>query len=421
MENGAGQLFDLIIKASGGDEQAFEELYRLKLRTILFHVSRWIKNPEDVNDVAQDVCIQMYKGISKLKSPEAFNAWLQRIVTNECYRFTHKNRHKAGQANIDDYVDTIQEENKEFLPKESLESEELRRVLLDAINSLPPKRKRAIIMYYYDDMSQKEIAYALGISLKTVSTNILRAKKMLKEELEKNMDSKSEKGAASSSTVLGELLASSAAALYPEASLDIAAKTIMTPVIKSAAGTAGALKVAAGAYKTATIWSKIGAAIGAKGVAVIASGVFVVGGIGITASVIHTDEGAENSRPTAAVSAEQSDTQATSTVGPDAASMKINFASGECECGHLNPKEATLEGVPEGDWQITWKIAAATGGDIISEGEGLDVTTVLAELYDKRKDGLYKLTFRYANAEHAYNLDRDFAIDTGEITPGEYL
>jgi RNA polymerase sigma factor (sigma-70 family) len=365
----------------------------------------------------------MYKGISKLKSPEAFNAWLQRIVTNECYRFTNKNRYKTGHANIDDYADTILEENKEFLPIDSLESEKLRQLLLDAVDRLPPKRKRTIIMYYYDDMSQKEIAYALGISLKTVSTNILRAKKMLKEELEKNMNTKGDENVANSTTVLGELLATSAAALYPDVSLDLAAKIIIPPVIKGSTATVGTMKATTGAAKLGTIWSKVGASLGTKGIAAIAGSVIVVSGIGaIAINDNQTGDGTENIRPAVSVPAEQPNAQTTSTEGTAVASMKINFPGGECECGHLNPKEADLEGLPEGDWTATWKITDTADGSVISEGEGLDAGTELIGLYNKKKDGLYKLTFRYsANNGHAYTLDRDFAIDTEEISPGEYL
>ncbi|MDR0852590.1 MAG: RNA polymerase sigma factor, partial [Clostridiales Family XIII bacterium] len=328
MGQGVNQALELIRKASEGDVRAFDELYRSKLRTILYHVSRMIKNPVDVEDVAQEIGIQMYRGISALRDPEAFNGWMQRIITNECYRFLKKNVRKTDHVNIDDYVNTIEEENKEFLPKECLESEDTKRIIMQAIDKLPPKRKRAIIMYYYDDMSTKEIAYALGISLATVSTNIMRGKTMIKGELEKKMGAERNSGTVGTKTVVGQILAGNAALLYPDSSIDIIAQTF-GQTIGDASFALTQVKAAAIGAK-ATIGAKTGAAVTAKTLAVITGSMVALGGIGY--GLFFVDGVPLNDNP-GILSAGQTQSSFIAE-GADIASMKIVFSDGDCECGH---------------------------------------------------------------------------------------
>lgn len=402
------------MKASAGDSNAFDELYRLKLRTILFHVSRLIKNAEDVEDVAQEVGIQMYRGIAALRNPEAFNGWMQRIVTNECYRYLRKNTRKTDQLNIDDFVNIIEEEKKEFLPKECLESEELKRVIMEAIDRLPPKRKRAIIMYYYDDMSTKEIAYALGISLATVSTNIMRGKKMIRGELEKKMGAERKQSAPGGRTIVGQILAGSAAVLYPDSSIDVMAQAFGHAIGDTPFALAQT-KLAVGGAKAATS-AKVGTAVTVKTIAILTGCAVVISisGHGIAQHASNTPTGSDTG-------AEQRWASATVTEGADITSMKIAFLNGECECGHLNPKAADLEGVSSEAVQTAWIVTDPADGRIIGEGVGLEVTQLLTALYDEQRDGLYRLTFRCtADDGHIYTLDREFVIDTGEIAPGEY-
>ncbi|MDR0885148.1 MAG: RNA polymerase sigma factor [Clostridiales Family XIII bacterium] len=419
------QTLELIIRAQAGDTQAFDELYRLKLRTIFFHVSRMIRNPSDVEDVAQEVGLKMYKGIATLKVPEAFNGWLQRVITNECYRFTHKNRHKLGHANIDDYANIIEEEDKEFLPKEYLETTDTRRTILEAIDSLPPKRKRAIIMYFYDDMSQKEIAYALGISTQTVSTNIMRAKDMIKKKLEKTLELGERPTSESTSnaryevdstidetanhTVVGSVLASSAQAMYPDGKLDILSQMFSTAIKNSS--TANGMHVAVGA--------KVGAAIGVKMIALMISGIVTMGGAGYGA--YHCWKISPNKAGSDIVYVQEVDAPSAGAVNYNVAAAKITFVGGECDCNHLNPKSADLVDAPPPTGVVIWQIRDAADGRIVREGTGLDVSAQLMELYDTKQDGVYKLTFYYTgDNNHAYTFDRDFSIDTGVIASGTY-
>ena len=188
------ELHDLIKSASKGDEAAFLQLYEEKSRSILFRISQIMGGSYDVEDIAQEVVIKMYQSIGKLRSPENFNAWLQSIIMNECYAVMRKKRMFKQMANynttnIEDASAYLVEDRMEFLPEDFAEDDEKRKALMEAVQNLPPKRRDAIIMHYYQDMSYAEIASVTKTSVSTVSTNIMRARQTIARELEKKYGS----------------------------------------------------------------------------------------------------------------------------------------------------------------------------------------------------------------------------------------
>jgi RNA polymerase sigma-70 factor (ECF subfamily) len=421
----------LVKRASAGDEAAFEELYRLKLRTILYHINTLVNSPHDAEDIAQEVGITLLKSIGSLKSPEAFHVWMQRIITNKCYRYLSKHRHIREQVDIDDYADELEETDKEFLPREFAESEDLKNTIADIIESLPEQRRRMIVMYYYDDMSYKEIAETLDITTSTVSTSIMKAKKMIKNELEKNMTGMSDIDDRSdylpgnlaaavpmtvpAMTVAGEAIRARAAQTFPDATIDRAGDA-MHSFINSGGAQAGRAQGAKNASDAARAfsgtWKAIAAAI--AGTVVLTVGIFAY--LDVTS-------------PDTAY-----DTAATTTTGQAAVTLdlRIDFTGGGCECGHLNPKSAMVTNASTGSrqqpedlqgliWQIT-KVAGegAGAGAVIASGEGTDPSAALTTLYKEKADGEYRLEYSFRNNGTTYRLNREFAIDTGEIRPGEY-
>jgi RNA polymerase sigma-70 factor (ECF subfamily) len=155
----------------------------MKAREILFHTMQHLNKKADVEDVAQEVVIKMYANISKLQSPLAFNAWMYRIIQFVCY--THNRKHKRdAQEGSDEELSRIAEPNVSNLPESAVEDDERNKIIFRAIESLPLKQRESIVMYYYDELSYKEIATAMNVSINTVSTNIMKGKKALKNILE---------------------------------------------------------------------------------------------------------------------------------------------------------------------------------------------------------------------------------------------
>jgi RNA polymerase sigma-70 factor (ECF subfamily) len=171
-------------KAIKGDEQAFVTLYEQNIKVILYQVGKLLYVKDDAADVAQEVVMHMYRSIRGLKSPEAFRSWMYRIIETTCYRYNNvAGKHKDNE-DIDDYKRSIADMDVTARPAEAAEVNETNRAVQAMIDELPEKQKMALFMYYYEDMSYRQIAKALDITVSTVSTNIMKAKATLKKRME---------------------------------------------------------------------------------------------------------------------------------------------------------------------------------------------------------------------------------------------
>ncbi|MDR0885454.1 MAG: sigma-70 family RNA polymerase sigma factor [Clostridiales Family XIII bacterium] len=187
------EIFALVDQAIAGDSEAFDKLYHLKAREILFHTAQLLNSQADVEDVAQDVVLLMYQNIGKLKSSFAFNSWMYQIIRNVSFNHNRKHRH-ATKNEHEEAFDVIEETNRDYLPETSVAHKDRNNLIFKAIMNLPLKQRESIVMYYYDELSYKEIAAAMKISINTVSTNILKGKKTLKKILEKYSDTENYTG-----------------------------------------------------------------------------------------------------------------------------------------------------------------------------------------------------------------------------------
>jgi RNA polymerase sigma-70 factor (ECF subfamily) len=171
-------------RAIKGDEQAFVALYERNIKVILYQVGKLLYVRDDVADVAQEVVTHMYRSIGALKSPEAFRSWMYRIIETTCYRHNNNTGKRQNNEDIHDYEDSIADPDAAARPVEAAELDETGRAVRTMIDELPEKQRMALFMYYYEDMSYRQIAKALDITISTVSTNIMKAKATLKRRME---------------------------------------------------------------------------------------------------------------------------------------------------------------------------------------------------------------------------------------------
>lgn len=165
-----------IVKAMNGDKQAFESLI-IENKSKMYKTAIVIlKNDDDAYDALQEALIKMYKNIGKLESAEAFYAWSKRIIINCCYDIIYKNQKVV---NINTKLMNTYEESIE----DSHECEDETAKLLE---NLEEDLRLVSILYYYDELSIREIGEVLEIPQGTVKSRLSRAReklyKILKEE-----------------------------------------------------------------------------------------------------------------------------------------------------------------------------------------------------------------------------------------------
>lgn len=131
----------------------------------------YLGNPDDTEDVLQDVFIALLYNAPEFKSKEHEKAWLIRITQNKCINFLKS----SGRKSLP--FDELK------LPTYSENHEEKIDVVKNIL-SLPPKYKTAVILHYYNDYSVEEIAKTLKIGKSAVKMRLKRAREILKIELE---------------------------------------------------------------------------------------------------------------------------------------------------------------------------------------------------------------------------------------------
>lgn len=93
--------FELIERARGGDDAAFNQVVLAYRKRILGTISRLISRPEDVEDVGQEVFVRLYFSLDQLRTPEVFEPWLYRLTVNAAYDYLRRQR-RRGEARLSD-------------------------------------------------------------------------------------------------------------------------------------------------------------------------------------------------------------------------------------------------------------------------------------------------------------------------------
>lgn len=187
------QLQRLVRRASRGDKEAFNELIQLKVRDITFIAIGLMGNKVDGEDAAQEAVIVIERDIKKLRQPKYFNSWVYRVVFNVCMK--EKGRQKQDLQRSRDGEDAVlglEESDPRVLPELKVSQDADRELLQNALCTLPQSYRLGLMLFYYENMSYKEIAKALDTTEYATASMLSRAKQKLRIELEKEGMSTSE-------------------------------------------------------------------------------------------------------------------------------------------------------------------------------------------------------------------------------------
>jgi len=179
---------ELVEKAKAGDTKAFEELMRRTQDKIYNLGIKFFGNKDDAADLLQETYIKAYESLPSFEGRSSFSTWLYRIATNFALMKLRKEKIKKvsieelkeltdGIKNSIDFYDWSEN------PYLHYKNEELKEILNEAINSLPPKYKTIFILHDIEGLSIQEVAKILSLSVPTIKTRIHRSRLYLREKL----------------------------------------------------------------------------------------------------------------------------------------------------------------------------------------------------------------------------------------------
>jgi RNA polymerase sigma factor (sigma-70 family) len=171
----------LIEKARSGHEDSFAELIDLYKNYIFAIILNFIKDYNEVENIAQEVCLQIYISLPSYNQ-QNFKGWIGRIATNKSIDWLRKKKAKfRDEALEDDYLEVLSadhQDNPEILLVEKERRERLRQLIRD----IPDIYRIPLEKFYFQDKSYERIAEEEGVAIKTIASRLYRAKILLKEK-----------------------------------------------------------------------------------------------------------------------------------------------------------------------------------------------------------------------------------------------
>lgn len=181
----------LIQQALGGDQKAFRKLRLKYYAPISKLISRMIRSREEIEDLTQEAFIKAFTSLASFNEEYSFSTWLYKIATNNAIDYVRKRKlqtfsiNKPIESEESDYSFELQDTEPE--PDQELIAVQRKKMLDDAMDSLPEKYRQVILMRHVDEKEYQEIAKTLKLPLGTVKAHIFRARELLYKQLRDKM------------------------------------------------------------------------------------------------------------------------------------------------------------------------------------------------------------------------------------------
>ena len=177
----------LVERVKRGDKKAFDALVIKYQSRILNLISRFVQNPYDASDVAQEAFLKAYRALPKFRGDSAFYTWLYRIAVNTAKNFLASGLRQPFNTAVDfnemeqtDQSDSLKEQT---TPESLLLTHELQETIITAIEELPVDLRSAITLREIDGLSYEEIATVMECPVGTVRSRIFRAREAVDKRL----------------------------------------------------------------------------------------------------------------------------------------------------------------------------------------------------------------------------------------------
>ena len=178
---------DLVLRVQQGDKSAFDFLVIKYQHKIIQLVNRYVKDPSEAQDVAQEAFIKAYRALGNFRGDSAFYTWLYRIAINTAKNYLVSRSRRSADYQVD-VQDAEALENAPQLqgmetPERLLLNQEIVDTIKTAIDKLPEEMRTAIMLREFEGMSYEEIAQAMDCPVGTVRSRIFRAREAIDNKL----------------------------------------------------------------------------------------------------------------------------------------------------------------------------------------------------------------------------------------------
>ena len=180
------RLVSLVTAAQGGDPAALNDLFNGFYNDVYYFALKTVKDDQIACDVTQETFVEIINTLGDLQEPAAFVKWMKQITYHQCTRYFKKKKDVIVDEDEEGNTvfDTLQEEKADFIPDEALDKAEFKQTIMAMIDDLSEEQRAAVMLFYFDELSIKQIAEIQGTNENTVKSRLNYAKKNIKKSVE---------------------------------------------------------------------------------------------------------------------------------------------------------------------------------------------------------------------------------------------
>ncbi len=195
LENAKDDVTDqqLVDRVFAGDKKAFDLLVLKYQHRVLSLIGRFIRDPQEVEDVCQEAFIKAYRALPKFRGDSAFYTWLYRIAINTAknHMVARGRRPPATDMDVDE-AEFLESQTTALTdiesPERQLARDQLKQVIDKAIEDLPEDLRTAFTLREFGGLSYEEITEIMGCPVGTVRSRIFRAREAIDNKIRPLLD-----------------------------------------------------------------------------------------------------------------------------------------------------------------------------------------------------------------------------------------
>jgi RNA polymerase sigma-70 factor (ECF subfamily) len=168
----------LVLRCQLGDERAFAEIVGRYHRRVHYYLRKMLGSADRADDAMQELWIDVFRSIPKLRDASAFSSWLYRLARDRAFREIRRSA-KPQAATIESVDFADESDDEEFSPEDAA-------LVHEALDRIGPEHREVLLLRFVESMTYPQIAAVVGCELGTVRSRIHYAKRALRKLLERN-------------------------------------------------------------------------------------------------------------------------------------------------------------------------------------------------------------------------------------------